>query len=407
MMMADYRSCRYEPSHQNYAGHPLVAGEMPEGRQLTDLSYTNSSGNSDYYGSNNVTFHRHFDRPYGSEMYPYQSPNIPSRTFFSPLQPPSSDLSSVKSEFCAPPKDQRQYSEMKDAKNEKEIECEVKLIKGESSFEKCNENHGSECSSPSKEDSLDRDSLGSDDGEDSVPHVLAPGFHGPNRRCLLWACKACKRKTVAIDRRKAATLRERRRLRKVNEAFETLKRRTCPNPNQRLPKVEILRNAIEYIESLEELLHGNRIPRTDDHVNDSGSTSGSSDYMVSFSFFIFIFFKGISLGLSLEFRKGTGCIVQPSPLKCHDFFLYMYISEFYIDSENICLSIFQFYFFFIFFFKTKKIIASTRYTLGSITAIKPMLCISLRSVFLIKMKLDTEQKINPLKVNQKMETKML
>ncbi|ELT91367.1 hypothetical protein CAPTEDRAFT_36721, partial [Capitella teleta] len=86
-------------------------------------------------------------------------------------------------------------------------------------------------------------------------HVLAPGFHhGPTRRCLLWACKACKKKTVAVDRRKAATMRERRRLRKVNEAFEHLKRRTCPNPNQRLPKVEILRNAIEYIESLEDLL---------------------------------------------------------------------------------------------------------------------------------------------------------
>ena len=38
--------------------------------------------------------------------------------------------------------------------------------------------------------------------------------HGP-RRCLLWACKACKKKTVTVDRRKAATLRERRRLRKV------------------------------------------------------------------------------------------------------------------------------------------------------------------------------------------------
>lgn len=74
------------------------------------------------------------------------------------------------------------------------------------------------------------------------------------RRCLLWACKACKRKTVTVDRRKAATMRERRRLRKVNEAFETLKRRTCPNPSQRLPKVEILRNAIEYIENLEDLL---------------------------------------------------------------------------------------------------------------------------------------------------------
>ena len=50
-----------------------------------------------------------------------------------------------------------------------------------------------------------------------------------------------------MDRRKAATMRERRRLRKVNEAFEKLKRRTCANPSQRLPKVEILRNAIDYI----------------------------------------------------------------------------------------------------------------------------------------------------------------
>ncbi len=79
------------------------------------------------------------------------------------------------------------------------------------------------------------------------------------RRCLLWACKVCKRKTVTVDRRKAATMRERRRLKKVNEAFEILKRRTCPNPNQRLPKVEILRNAIEYIENLEDLLRSSGI----------------------------------------------------------------------------------------------------------------------------------------------------
>ncbi|EFN79255.1 Transcription factor SUM-1 [Harpegnathos saltator] len=97
------------------------------------------------------------------------------------------------------------------------------------------------------------------------PHVLDAGSpHGP-RRCLLWACKACKKKTVTVDRRKAATLRERRRLRKVNEAFEVLKRRTSNNPNQRLPKVEILRNAIEYIESLEALLQGNRPSGHQDH----------------------------------------------------------------------------------------------------------------------------------------------
>ena len=36
------------------------------------------------------------------------------------------------------------------------------------------------------------------------------------RHCLLWACKACKRRTVRVDRRHAATLRERKRLRKVS-----------------------------------------------------------------------------------------------------------------------------------------------------------------------------------------------
>ncbi|KAG2460310.1 MYF6 factor, partial [Polypterus senegalus] len=57
------------------------------------------------------------------------------------------------------------------------------------------------------------------------------------------------------DRRKAATLRERRRLKKINEAFEALKKKTVANPSQRLPKVEILRSAISYIEKLQDLLH--------------------------------------------------------------------------------------------------------------------------------------------------------
>ncbi|NXJ05072.1 MYOG protein, partial [Odontophorus gujanensis] len=77
--------------------------------------------------------------------------------------------------------------------------------------------------------------------------------HCPGQ-CLPWACKICKRKTVSIDRRRAATLREKRRLKKVNEAFEALKRSTLLNPNQRLPKVEILRSAIQYIERLQSLL---------------------------------------------------------------------------------------------------------------------------------------------------------
>ncbi|MBN3323094.1 MYOG protein, partial [Atractosteus spatula] len=82
---------------------------------------------------------------------------------------------------------------------------------------------------------------------------LSPQEHCPGQ-CLPWACKICKRKSVTMDRRKAATLREKRRLKKVNEAFEALKRSTLMNPNQRLPKVEILRSAIQYIERLQALV---------------------------------------------------------------------------------------------------------------------------------------------------------
>lgn len=67
----------------------------------------------------------------------------------------------------------------------------------------------------------------------------------------------------------------------VNEAFEILKRRTCSNPNQRMPKVEILRNAIEYIESLEDLLHGTPSPGAPDPDHAPENTCAASHYLVS------------------------------------------------------------------------------------------------------------------------------
>ncbi|XP_064628890.1 transcription factor SUM-1-like [Lineus longissimus] len=114
---------------------------------------------------------------------------------------------------------------------------------------------------------------GDSEGEfEDHPHVLAPGS---THRCLLWACKACKRRTSKKDRRKAATMRERRRLKRVNAAFEALKRRTCSNPNQRLSKIEILRCAIGYIESLEDLLNSSH-PVTEQC--DYAARSGQSEY---------------------------------------------------------------------------------------------------------------------------------
>uniref|UniRef100_A0A8C6SER3 Myogenic factor n=1 Tax=Neogobius melanostomus TaxID=47308 RepID=A0A8C6SER3_9GOBI len=91
-------------------------------------------------------------------------------------------------------------------------------------------------------------------GSEEDEHIRVPGAPHQPGHCLQWACKACKRKSSFVDRRKAATMRERRRLKKVNHAFEALRRCTSANPSQRLPKVEILRNAIQYIESLQELL---------------------------------------------------------------------------------------------------------------------------------------------------------
>lgn len=118
-----------------------------------------------------------------------------------------------------------------------------------------------------------------------IPNDQRQCIHGSVRhqkrehQCLAWACNSCKRKSVRVDRRHAATMRERKRLRRVNEAFEILRRRTScvavgtsvgpsldeaneshhqttsHHQQQRLPKVEILRNAIAYIESLEKILN--------------------------------------------------------------------------------------------------------------------------------------------------------
>nr|ANY93568.1 MyoD [Pampus argenteus] len=120
-------------------------------------------------------------------------------------------------------------------------------------------------------------------------HVRAPGGLHQAGHCLMWACKACKRKTTHEDRRKAATMRERRRLSKVNDAFETLRRCTASNPNQRLPKVDILRNAISYIESLQALLRASRdasfYPQLEHYSGDSDASSprsNCSDGMMDF-----------------------------------------------------------------------------------------------------------------------------
>ncbi|XP_040571746.1 myoblast determination protein 1 homolog [Lepeophtheirus salmonis] len=112
---------------------------------------------------------------------------------------------------------------------------------------------------------LDRPQEEEDDEEDGTSEYNGiGGYEGADSHsthCLVWACTLCKRRSnhLKVDRRHAATLRERKRLRKVNEAFEILRRQTSGScgvsAQQRLPKVEILRNAIYYIECLESMLN--------------------------------------------------------------------------------------------------------------------------------------------------------
>lgn len=70
--------------------------------------------------------------------------------------------------------------------------------------------------SPDSASLTDYDESSSLSSEEHVLTPLACAAAGQSRPCLTWACKACKKKSVAVDRRKAATLRERRRLRKVS-----------------------------------------------------------------------------------------------------------------------------------------------------------------------------------------------
>lgn len=361
MMMADYRSCRYEhnppPSVFDASTFGSAAGELQDPRQIMEMPYAHSSSitsRQDLLSPHHQAYSRAaFARQYPADMYSYggyssqhfysdahphhpsfyssnqvdyhkrarsgSNPNFPSPAGITASIDPSKHFLGAKEAdregpSPIPVKDDNdktvKSTENSIHKEDSSTHKTMSISGGSSKTAISGLIHDTQPCSPSREattpghklddsacsndhasinDSCDDD----EDSDDHIPHVLAPGYHGPNRRCLLWACKACKRKTVTIDRRKAATMRERRRLKRVNEAFETLKRRTCPNPNQRLPKVEILRNAIEYIESLEELLHGNRINRPEETCIDNNSSSSGSEYMVSFiclSCFLLILF---------------------------------------------------------------------------------------------------------------------
>lgn len=105
------------------------------------------------------------------------------------------------------------YEERKYSQDKRDV-ISRNLLSSDENFSTKSDRNAKDTGYASAESSVDS---GTEDSSDVV-HVLEPrGDCAGPRKCLAWACKACKKKTVTIDRRKAATLRERRRLRKVRQ----------------------------------------------------------------------------------------------------------------------------------------------------------------------------------------------
>ncbi|KAI5749282.1 hypothetical protein M8J76_006125 [Diaphorina citri] len=84
--------------------------------------------------------------------------------------------------------------------------------------------------------------------------------------------KKTRRRVATLAQRRAANIRERRRMFNLNEAFDKLRRKVPTFAyEKRLSRIETLRLAITYISFMSELLHG----------TPNGSTSGSPIYQMS------------------------------------------------------------------------------------------------------------------------------
>ncbi|CAG9105529.1 unnamed protein product [Plutella xylostella] len=111
-----------------------------------------------------------------------------------------------------------------------------------------------------------------------VPYPDILGFPPPD---LVWSAagrgraslhgKKPRRRVASIAQRRAANIRERRRMFNLNEAFDKLRRKVPTFAyEKRLSRIETLRLAITYIGFMCELLHGSppRAPPLPRHVFD-------------------------------------------------------------------------------------------------------------------------------------------
>ena len=90
-----------------------------------------------------------------------------------------------------------------------------------------------------------------------MPLQTYPGVMEQNRQVMESTGKPKRRRTATVAQRRAANIRERRRMFNLNEAFDTL-RKIVPTfaYEKRLSRIETLRLAITYISFMSDVVKG-------------------------------------------------------------------------------------------------------------------------------------------------------
>ena len=102
--------------------------------------------------------------------------------------------------------------------------------------------------------------------------------------------KKTRRRIATLAQRRAANIRERRRMFNLNEAFDKLRRKVPTFAyEKRLSRIETLRLAITYIRFMSEILHGRNFDRKSGDMFPQGVPATlpqqHHDYNLSFNFF--------------------------------------------------------------------------------------------------------------------------
>lgn len=88
-------------------------------------------------------------------------------------------------------------------------------------------------------------------------NIVGTASHGPSSGSTGSSHKKPRRRVATVAQRRAANIRERRRMFNLNEAFDKLRRKVPTFAyEKRLSRIETLRLAITYISFMAELLHG-------------------------------------------------------------------------------------------------------------------------------------------------------